>query len=78
MDILNVILVPMTKWDNTVHTAFTVYSSSPGCLRASAGLTLRDAIEFFVREYNVHRKDIGIARPFIPQKVYLRQQGIDM
>lgn len=78
MDKLNVILVPMIGWDNTVHNAFTLYSFSAGYLRSSAGLTLRDAIDFFIREYNVQRKDISLARPFVPQERYLRKQGIDM
>lgn len=71
---LCVITVPAPDIDNPggLHIAYMVYESSSGVLRASAGWTLRDAIEFFARDYCVRRGDVKIARPFVQQEIYLR------
>ena len=70
---LKVITVPSADFDGTYHTAFTVYDSVAGALRASAGWSLRDAIEFFAREYGVEKGAIRLARPFVPQEKHLRE-----
>jgi hypothetical protein len=69
---LNVITVPSSDFDGTYHTAFTVYNGAAGALRASAGWTLRDAIEFYAREYGAEKRTIGLIRPFVPQEMHLR------
>ena len=75
MERLKVITVPATDLDNPdrLHTAFTVYSESVGALRASAGWTLKDAIEFFARDNGVMRDCIRLQRPFERQEEYLRR-----
>ena len=80
MDELKVITVPATDLDNPdrLHTAFTVYSECEGVLRASAGWTLKDAIEFFARDNGVMRDCIRLQRPFERQEEYLRRHGINM
>ena len=78
MMILIVITVPAIDLDGTDHTAFTVYSDSFGALRASAGWTLRDALEFYAQDYGAQRDDIILARPFVPQVSYLRKHGMRM
>ncbi|MGM9791465.1 MAG: hypothetical protein ACI3Y4_03575 [Candidatus Cryptobacteroides sp.] len=77
---LRAITVPAPEFDRPegLHMAYTVLDLSSGALRASAGWTLRDAIEGFVREYGVQRGDVRIARPFIPQQIYLRRHGCTM
>jgi len=42
------------------HTAYTAHEISSGALRASAGWTLRNTIEYFARDYKVKRTDIVI------------------
>lgn len=69
---LNVITVPSIDFDGLYHTAFTVYNDAAGALRASAGWTLRDAIEFYAREYGVEKDAISLVRPFVPQEIHLR------
>ena len=64
MELLRVITVPATDLDGAVHTAFTVYRSLAGVLRASAGWTLRDAIEYYARKYEVEKDAIRLIRPF--------------
>ena len=78
MERLKVITVPATDLDNPdrLHTAFTVYSESAG--RASAGWTLKDAIEFYARDNGILRERIRLQRPFERQEDYLRRHGIDM
>ena len=77
---LHVITVHAPDLDNPggLHLAYTVLDLSSGTLRASAGWTLRDAMEFFTRVSGVQRCDIKIARPFIPQEKYLRGHGYTM
>ena len=70
---LKVITVPSADFDGTYHTAFTVYDSLAGALRASAGWTLRDAIEFYAREYGVEKGAVALVRPFVPQEIHLRE-----
>ena len=53
MERLRVRTVPATDLDGAYHTAFTVYDDSSLDLRASAGWTLRDAIEYYAREYGI-------------------------
>ena len=52
MERLKVITVPADELDSpgVLHIAFTVYSESAGALRASAGWTLKDAIELYARD----------------------------
>ena len=78
MERLKVITVPAIDLDNQdrLHTAFTVYSESAGALRASAGWTLKDAIEFYARDHGVFRDRIKLQRPFERQEGYLRRHGI--
>ena len=80
MERLKVITVPAIDLDNQdrLHTAFTVYSESAGALRASAGWTLKDAIEFYARNNGVFRDRIKLQRPFERQEDYLRRHGIYM
>ena len=75
---LRAITVPAPELDRSggLHVAYTVLDLSSGALRASAGWTLRDAIEGFAREYGVRR--VRIARPIIPQQIYLRRHGCTM
>ena len=75
MDELKVITVPVTDLDNPdkLHTAFTVLGEKAGQLRASAGWTLKDAIEFFARDNGVMRDCIRLQRPFERQEEYLRR-----
>jgi len=77
---LRVITVPACEPDHSgrEHIAYTVLDESTGTLRASAGWTLRDAIEYFARFYKVQRPDIIITRPFVPQEIYLRYCGVSM
>ena len=74
MERLKVVTVPVTDWDNKRHTAFTVYADFAGTLRASAGWTLRDAIEYYAREYGIEKGAISIIRPFVPQEIHLRER----
>ena len=78
MERLKVITVPAIDPDNQdrLHTAFTVHSESAGALRASAGWTLKDAIEFYARDNGVFRDRIKLQRPFERQEDYLRRHGI--
>ncbi|MCQ2188218.1 MAG: hypothetical protein MJY73_07760 [Bacteroidales bacterium] len=80
MERMKVITVPSTDLDNPggLHTAFSVYSESAGALRASAGWTLKDAIEFYARDNGVLRDRIRLQRPFERQEDYLRRHGIYM
>lgn len=80
METLKVITVPATDLDNPdrLHTAFTVYSESAGALRASAGWTLKDAIEYYSRDNDIVRESIRLHRPFERQEDYLRRHGIYM
>ena len=75
MERLKVITVPAADLDNLdrLHTAFTVYSESAGALRASAGWTLKDAIEFYARDSGILQKRIRLQRPFERQEDYLRR-----
>ena len=70
---LNVITVPSAEFDGTYHTAFTVYNGATGALRTSVGWTLRDAIAFYAREYEVEKSTIRLERPFVPQEIHLRE-----
>ena len=72
MEVLSVITVPSLEYDGTYHTAFTVYNCTAGALRASAGWTLRDAIEYYTRDYRVNKDTIRLIRPFVPQAKHLR------
>ena len=80
MERLKVITVPSTDLENPdgLHTAFTVYSESAGALRASAGWTLRDAIEFYARDNGNVGGRYNLIRPFERQEDYLRRHGIYM
>ena len=80
MERLKVITVPATDLDNPdrLHTAFTVYSESAGALRASAGWTLRGAIEFYARDNGNVGSRYKLMRPFERQEDYLRRHGIYM
>lgn len=75
---LKVITVPATDLYNPedLHIAYTVYSEAAGVLRASAGWTLRDAIEFYVRDNRIIRETIRLQRPFERQEDYLRRFGV--
>ena len=75
MERLKVITVPSTDLENPdrLHIALTVYSESAGTLRASAGWTLKDAIEFYARDNGVLRECIWVQRPFERQEDYLRR-----
>ena len=68
MNELNVITVPALDWDGRWHTAFTVYSEADGILRTSSGWTLKDALDFFARNYGQEREFLKVKRPFKPQK----------
>ncbi len=72
---LSVITVPSADFDGTYHTAFTVYNSAAGALRASAGWSLRDAIAFYAREYGIEKGAIRLVRPFVTQEKHLRERG---
>lgn len=80
MEILKVIMVPAPDLDNPgrLHIAYTVYSEAAGALRASAGWTLKDAIELYSRDNSLIREDIKVHRPFERQEDYLRRHGICM
>ena len=73
MERLNVIAVPSIDLDGAYHTAFTVYSGATEVLRTAAGWTLRDAVEFYARDYGVQKNDIYVARPFVTQERHLRR-----
>ena len=77
---LRAITIPAPELDRSggLHVAYTVLDLSSGALRASAGWTLRDAIEGCAREYGVRRGDVRRARPIIPQHIYLRRRGCTM
>lgn len=77
---LRVITVLAQDLDNPerLHTAYTLQDDSTGDLRTSAGWTLRDAIEYFSRDYGVQRDSLVITRPFLPQEIYLRRRGVPM
>lgn len=68
MSELNVITVPAQDWDGSIHTAFTVYSEVDGVLQTSSGWTLKDALDFFARNYGARREFLKVKRPFKPQK----------
>jgi len=68
MNELNVITVPTLDWDGRWHIAFTVYSEVDGVLQTSSGWTLKDALDFFARNYGARRKFLRVKRPFKPQK----------
>ena len=78
MEILNVITVPAPDLDNPaqLHIAYAVYGETAGALRASAGLTLKDAIEFYSRDNNIVRETVRVHRPFEQQESYLRRHGV--
>ena len=80
MERLKVITVPAIDMDrpDRLHTAFTVYSKAAGALRASAGWTLKDAIEFYAHANGILRELIRLERPFERQEDYLRRHGINM
>ena len=78
MERLRVITVPATDFDGAYHTAFTVYDDSSLDLRASAGWTLRDAIEYYAREYGIEQESVKLVRPFVSQERHLREHGINM
>ena len=48
---LKVITVVTPGLDGLEHTAYTVMSFDEGRIEASSGWTLRDAIEYFARDY---------------------------
>ena len=75
MERLSVITVPATDLDGNYHTAFTVFDDFSEDLRASAGWTLRDAIEYYARIYRVEKSAIKLVRPFVPQEKHLRERG---
>ena len=68
MNELNVITVPALDWDGSIHTAFTVYNDADGAIRASSGWTLKDALQFFSRDYGMRRDSLRVKRPFKAQK----------
>ena len=68
MNELNVITVPALDWDGRWHTAFTVYSEVDGVLQTSSEWTLKDALDFFARNYGARREFLRVKRPFKPQK----------
>ena len=68
MNKLNVITVPAQDWDGQWHTAFTVCSEADGVLQTSSGWTLKDALDFFARNYGARREFLRVKRPFKPQK----------
>ena len=72
---MSVITVPATDLDGNYHTAFTVFDDFSEDLRASAGWTLRDAIEYYARIYRVEKSAIKLVRPFVPQEKHLRERG---
>ena len=78
METLKVITVPAPDLDNPgrLHVAYTVYSEAAGALRASAGWTLKDAIEFYSRDNDIVRERIRLHRPFERQETYLRRHGV--
>ena len=80
MERLKVITLPATDLDNPdrLHTAFTVYSESAGALKASAGWTLKDAIEFYARDNGNAGGRSKLIRPFERQEDFLRRHGINM
>ena len=80
MERLKVITDPADELDSpgVLHTAFTVYNETAGALRASAGWTLKDAIELYARDNGVLRDRIRLQRPFERQEDYLRRHGIYM
>ncbi len=67
--------MPATDLDGNYHTAFTVFDDFSEDLRASAGWTLRDAIEYYARIYGVEKSAIKLGRPFVPQEKHLRERG---
>ena len=75
MERLNVITVLATDLDGNYHTAFTVFDDVSEDLRSSAGWTLRDAIEYYARKYEVEKDAIRLIRPFVPQEIHLRERG---
>ena len=80
MERLKVITVPADELDSpgVLHTAFTVYSETAGTLRASAGWTLKDAIELYARDNGNAGGGYKLIRPFERQEEYLRRHGIYM
>ena len=72
---LYVLTVLATDLDGAYHTAFTVFDDSSEDLRASAGWTLRDAIEFYAQEYGIEQGIIKLVRPFVSQEIHLRERG---
>ena len=78
MERLYVITVPATDLDGVYHTAFTVFDDSSEDLRTSAGWTLRDAIEYYAREYGIEQESVKLVRPFVPQERHLREHGTNL
>ena len=80
MERLKVITVPADELDSpgVLHTAFTVYNETAGALRASAGWTLKDAIELYARDNGNAGGRYKLIRPFERQEDYLRRHGIYM
>ena len=80
METLKVITVSVPDLDNSgkMHIAYTVYGEAAGTLRVSAGWSLKDAIEYYSREYDVGGENIRLYRPFERQEYYLRRHGISM
>lgn len=78
METLMVKTVPARDLDNPdkLHTAYTVYKEVTGSLRVSSGWMLKDAIEYYVRDYGLAREDIRLHRPFERQEDYLRRHGM--
>ena len=70
--------MPATDLDGNYHTAFTVFDDFSEVLRSSAGWTLRDAIEYYAREYGIEQESVKLVRPFIPRERHLREHGINM
>lgn len=78
METLMVKTVSARSLDNPdkLHTAYAVYKEVSGSLRVSSGWTLKDAIEYYVRDYGIAREDIRLRRPFERQEDYLRRHGV--
>jgi hypothetical protein len=53
-----------------LHTAYTVYrlTAAGSVIQSASGWTLQDAIGYFCRYYRIHRDNIKLIRPFLPQR----------
>ena len=73
MECVRLIVTTVPAFDTEtyqLHTAYTVSRQSPAgeSVQYASAWTLRDAVDFFCKQYFVERDCIVITRPFRPQR----------